>query len=139
MKLSAGRAAEGDGLVVPHDPGANLHHAFAHDGIYFAGHDGAAGLTIGQLDFEEAAARSAGEPADIVSDVEQRDGDGSQHTATLDEAVALRVGFEMVDGFDEFDAGVFFERGGDSLAEFGMGVDAGADGGAASGEFEDGF
>ncbi len=45
----------------------------------------------------------------------------------------------MVDGLDEFDAGVFFECGGDALAEFGMGIDAGADGGAAGGEFQHGF
>ena len=38
-KLAAGGAGEGDGLVVADDAGADLHHAFAHDGIDLARHD----------------------------------------------------------------------------------------------------
>ncbi len=84
LKLAAGSAAEGDGLIVTHHPGANLHHAFAHHGVDLAGHDGAAGLAIGEFNFVVAAARAAGEPANVVGDVEQRDSDGSQHAAALD-------------------------------------------------------
>ena len=49
----------------------------------------------------------------------------------LNQAVPLGVGFEMIDGFDKGDAGLFAESLRDAGTEFGMRVDAAADGRAA--------
>ena len=88
-------------LIVAHHAGADLHHAFAHHRVDLARHDRAARLPIGQLDFVKSAARAAAEPANVVGDVEQRDGDRAQLAVAFDQAVALGVGFEMVDRLDE--------------------------------------
>ena len=117
---------------------ADLHHALAHDRVDLARHDRAAGLPVGEHDFVEAAARTGAEPADIVGNVEQGDGDGAQLAVALDQAVALGVGLEMVDRLDERDAGLLGEHRGHAAAEFRMRVDAGADRRAAGGQFEHG-
>ena len=137
LELPAGRAAEGDRLVVAHHAGGHLHQALAHHRIDLAGHDRAAGLEVGQPDLVEAAARAGAQPADVVGHVEQRDGDGPQLAVALDQAVALGVGLEVVGRLDERDAGLPGEQFGDAAAELGMGVDAGADGRAADGQLAD--
>ncbi len=126
-------------LVVAHHAGRDLHHALAHHRVDLARHDRAARLAVGQHDLVEAAARAAAEPADVVGDVEQRDGDRPQLAVALDQAVALGVGLEVVHRFDERDAGFLREHLGDAAAELGMRVDARADRRAAGGQLEHGF
>ena len=105
LELPAGGPAQGDRLVVAHHAGGDLHQAFAHHRIDLAGHDRTARLAVGELDLVEAAARAGAQPADVVGHVEQRRGDRPQLAVALDQAVALGVGLEMVDGLDEGDAG----------------------------------
>ena len=51
----------------------------------------------------------------------------------FDQTVALRVGFEMIDGFDERDAGCFGDLLRNTVTKLGMRVDAGSNRRAASG------
>src|SRR5215469_5887154 len=67
-------AGPGNGRVVPDHLGANQHHRFAHHRIHLARHDRTAGLYGGKLKFADPAARPASEPADIVCNLEQADG-----------------------------------------------------------------
>ena len=109
----------------------------AHDRVDLAGHDRRAGLAVGQHDLVEAAARAGAEPADVVGDGEQADGDGAQLAGALDQAVAVGVGLEVVLGLDERDAGFLGQHLGHLGAELRVRVDAGADRGAARRQLED--
>ena len=71
------------------------------------------GWTVGEDDFEEAAARAGAEPADVVGDLEERDGDGCAVGRSIRQAVAVGVGLEVVLGLDERDAGFLGEHLGD--------------------------
>ncbi len=120
------------GLGSRHDEG------FADDGVGLAGHDAAAGLNGGEDEFADAAAWAGAEPADVVGDFGEADGEGGEVARGFDEGVLGVLGFEVVLGFAEVDACAGGELGGDEGAELFVGVDAGADGGAADGEFGEG-
>src|SRR5206468_921036 len=65
------RACPGDGRVVANHLRAHHHHRFAHHGIHFAWHDGAARLRSGKPDLADPAARPAAKPANVVCDFKQ--------------------------------------------------------------------
>ena len=107
---------------------------FGLRGIHFAGHDGGAGLVFGKNEFAEAAARAGSEPANVVGDFHERGGESFQRAAGEDDFVVRAERGEFVGMRAERQAGELgdFLRG--AFGEFGMGVEAGADGGAADGE-----
>jgi len=75
------RAGEADGGVIAHDLDGDHGDRFGLRGIYFAGHDGGAGLVFRESEFAEAAARAGGEPANVVGDLEERSGERFQGAA----------------------------------------------------------
>jgi len=68
-------AGEAYGGVIAHDLNGDHGEGFGLRGIYFAGHDGGAGLVFGESEFAEAAARAGGEPANVVGDFHERGGE----------------------------------------------------------------
>src|SRR5262249_31436926 len=123
---AAGGAREGEGLVVADHPGGDLHQAFAHDGVYLARHDRRSRLPVGQYDLVETAARAAPQPANVVGNGKESDGNGSELAAAFDQAVPTRVGFEVVLGFNKRDAGIARQILGYLGPEARMGIDAAA-------------
>ena len=128
------RAGETDGGVVAHHLHGDHGDGFALRGIYFARHDGRAGLVFGKSEFAEAAARAGSEPADVVGDFHQRGGQRFERAAGEDDFVVGGERGEFIRMRAEGQAGELgdFLRG--AFGEFGMRVEAGADGGAADGE-----
>ncbi len=137
LELAAGRSAERDGLIVADHARGDLHQAFAHHRVDLAGHDGTARLPVGKLHFVETAARAAAQPADVVRHVEQRHRHHAELAVTLDQAVALSVRLEVIDGFVKREAGLLGEHLARAARELWMRVDAGADRRAADRQFED--
>ncbi len=123
LKVTASGSADRNGLIVADDARCHLHQAFAHDRIDFPRHDRAAGLAIGQDDFEETAARSRPEPTYVVGYIHKRGGNRLQLTVTINQAIALRVGFEVIDRFDKGYARAFRQRSGDSRPKLWMRID----------------
>ena len=69
--------AECDRLVVAQNRGARLHERFAEHGIHLPRHDGTTGLEVGEDQLVETAPGTArGEPANVVRDGEEGNGDG---------------------------------------------------------------
>ena len=128
------RAGEADGGVVAHHLGGDHGDGFALRGIYFAGHDGGAGLVFGEGQFAEAAARAGGEPANVVGNFHERGGQSFERAAGKNDFVVGGEGGEFVGVRAKGQAGELgdFARG--AFGEFGMGVETGADGGAADGQ-----
>ena len=128
------RAGETDGGVVAHHLDGDHGERFGLRGIHFAGHDAGAGLVFGKNEFAEAAARAGSEPANVVGDFHERGGERFQSAAGEDEFVVRAERGEFIGMRAERQAGKFgdFFRG--AFGEFGMGVEAGADSGAADGE-----
>lgn len=131
----AAEAAQGDCGVVADDCAADHDEGFGDDGVDLAGHDAGAGLDGGEDEFAYAAAGAGAEPADVVGDFAEADGDGFEDAAGFDDGVFGGLGLEVIGGFAEVDTHACGEFGGDHGAEFFVGVDAGADGCAADGEF----
>ncbi len=101
LKVAAGCTADRDCLIVSDDAGGHLHQALAHDRVHFAWHDRAAWLSIWQNDFKETAAWSRAQPTDIVGDIHECGRDGLELAMAIDQAIALRIGLEVIDSFDE--------------------------------------
>ena len=120
---------------LPDDLRAHLDEHLAHHGVDLAGHDGGTGLGGGQLQFADAATRAGTEQADVVGDFDQADGDGLECAAGFDDGIARGLRFEMVGGFAQFEAGFVGDAVNGFAREINVGVDAGADGGAAKGQF----
>ena len=102
LELPAGRSADHNCLVISHNPGSQLHHAFAHYRVYFAWHDRAARLSVWNADFEKPAPRPRTQPSDVVCHVKKGRSDGPQIAMTFNQAVPLGVPFKMINRFDEF-------------------------------------
>ncbi len=125
----------GDGGVVADDLAADLDEHFAHDGVDFAGHDGGAGLGGGELEFADATTGAGAHPADVVGDFDEGGGKGFEGAAEVNDGVFGGLGFEVVGGFAEVEASFLVDFVDDACGELGVAVEAGADGGAAEGEF----
>ena len=89
---------------LPMHAAGDLHHRLGDHGVHLAGHDRAAGLRLGERQLEDAAARAAAEPADVVGDLGERDGDRLQLAVGGDERILGGLGLEVVLGFVEVDA-----------------------------------
>ena len=133
LEISLG-AGEGDGGVVSVDLHGDHGHGFALRGIHFAGHDRRAGLVFGDADLGEAAARSGSEPANVVGDFHQRNRERGDGAVGVDEFVVRGKRGKFIAMRAKRQVGELRDLLGGALGEFGMRVQAGADGGAADGQ-----
>ena len=74
-------ASHRDAEVITHNLVAHLAHHFWDDGVDLTWHDGGAWLHSWEVDFTETAARTAGEQAQVVTDLVDLDGDATQSGA----------------------------------------------------------
>ena len=125
---------DGGGVVVPHDLCADHSERLGLGRVHLSGHDGASGLVLGEAELAEAAAGAGSQEANVLRDLEEGRGDGVEGAGGLDEGVVGGEGFEFVGGGGEVLSGHLGHFGGDGLGKAFVGVDAGADGGAALGE-----
>ena len=77
-------ASHRDAEVITHDLVAHLAHHFGDDGVDLTWHDGGAWLHSREVDFAETAARTAGEEAQVVTDLVDLDGDAAEGGAIAD-------------------------------------------------------
>ena len=129
------RARPGDGGVGADNLRANHHRRLAHHRVDFARHDRAAGLRGGQLNFADAAARPAAEPANVVGDFEKADRDRFKLAARFDDRVLSALRFEMIRRFAKCDSGSLLEMVHHFRGKIVVPIQTGADGGAAEREF----
>jgi hypothetical protein len=105
-------ASEGDGSVVAEDLGAEHGEGLALGRVDFAGHDGAAGLILRELELGEAV----------------------ELAVRFDDGVVGGEGLKLVGCGDELGAGHLGDFLGDALGKALEAVEAGADSGAALGQ-----
>lgn len=122
-------AADGGSDMVTHHLGADHGQGLALGGVNLAGHDGGAGLVLGEDQLAETATRAGTEVADILGDLEQRSGQGVEGTGGLDDGVVGSQDLELVGGSLELGAGHLGDLGSDGLVEALEGVQTGTDGG----------
>lgn len=127
-------AGKGDGGVVAEDLGAEHGQGLALRGVDLAGHDGAAGLVLGELELGETAAGTGAEETDVLCDLEEGDGEGVELAVGLDDGVVGGKSLELVGSSDELGAGHLGDLLSDALSEALEGVEASADGGTTLGE-----
>ena len=135
MALAAGHR---DGGVIAHHLGADHGQRLALGRIDLARHDRGARLVFRQGQLAETGTRTRAEQADIIGDLEQRDGDGIERAMRLDQTILGRQRLEFVRSGDEGDFG---QRGGflgEGFGETDLGVQPGADGGTALGQLAQG-
>eukprot|EP00053_Salpingoeca_punica_P014059 m.127581 g.127581 ORF g.127581 m.127581 type:complete len:519 (+) comp16367_c6_seq3:176-1732(+) len=130
-------ASHGDGGVVAHDLHADHGEGLALRRVDLAGHDGGAGLVLGQRQLAEAGARAGAEEPDVVGNLENgccRSVDGS---VRHDHRVMRRQSLKLVWRRREGQPRDACDAGGDEVGEACGRVEAGADGGAALGELHE--
>jgi hypothetical protein len=123
-------AGEGDGGVVAEDLGAEHGEGLALGGVDLAGHDGATGLVLGELELGKTAARTGAEEADVLGDLEEGDCEGVELAVGLDDGVVGGKSLELVGCGDELGAGHLGDLLGNALGEALEAVQASADGGS---------
>ena len=128
------RTGKADGGVIAHHLHGDHGDGFALRGIHLARHDGRAGLVFGKSEFAQAAARAGSEPANVVGDFHERGGQRFQRAGGEDDFVVRGERSEFVGMRAERQAAEFADFARGAFGEFGMRVEAGADGGAADGE-----
>lgn len=124
-------ARDGGGNMVAHDLSADHGKGLALSGVHLARHDGRAGLVLRQNEFRKTAARTGSEIADILSDLEQRAGEGVQGAGGLDDGIVSRKDLELVGRGLELSASQLADLLSNSLIESLVGVQAGTDSSAA--------
>lgn len=122
-------AGEGDGGVVAEDLGAEHGEGLALGGVDLAGHDGATGLVLGELELGKTAARTGAEETDVLGDLEEGDCEGVELAVGLDDGVVGGKSLELVGCGDELGAGHLGDLLSNALGETLEAVQAGADGG----------
>ena len=134
LEDGARRSREGDGGVVAHHPGGHHREQLGDHRVHLAGHDRRARLHLGEGDLGDPGSRAAGEQADVGCDRVERDGGPAQGAVGRDHRVEAPLRLEVVVGLVEGKS----EVGGETLdhpaGERRVGVDPGADGGAAEGQ-----
>ncbi len=129
-----GRAAHIDRDVVADHLRRDHRHCLALSGVDFARHNGAARFVGRQKKFADSAAGSRSQHANIVRDFHQRTCNGLHDAGRLDNRVVRRQRFELIRRRDKGFAGQARDRFGRSFRELRMGIEAGADRGAAQGQ-----
>lgn len=127
-------ASNGGSNVVTHHLGADHGQGLALGGVDLAGHDGRAGLVLGQDQLAQTAAGTGAEVADILGDLEQRGSQGVQGAGGLDDGVVGGQNLELVGGSLELSAGHLGDLGGNGLVEALEGVQTSTDGGTTLGK-----
>jgi len=125
------RAGEGDGRVVAEHTHRHLRERLRLGGVDLAGHDRRAGLVLGEAQLADAGARAGGVPAHVVGDLHERAGERAQRRARVHDRVVRRERGEEVAGGAERPAGQAADVGRRHLGEARVGVESGADRGAA--------
>ena len=121
----------GNGDVVARDAEGHLVQQLRDHGVHLAGHDGGTVLPGGQADLSEAGTGAGGHEPQIVGDLGQGDGTVPHCRGHGGEAVHVLGGVDQIRGLPELRVHVGGQGLGD-VAEVGaVGVEAGADGGAA--------
>jgi hypothetical protein len=128
------RAGEGDGGVVAEDLGAEHGQGLALGGVDLAGHDGAAGLVLGELELGKTAAGTGAEETDVLGDLEEGDSEGVELAVGLDDGVVGGKSLELVGCSNELGAGHLGDLLGNALSEALEAVEASADGGTTLGQ-----
>ena len=131
----AGCTADAHGYVVAHDLGGDHGEGFGLGGVHFAGHDGGAGLVVGNDDFANAGTGTAAEHANVIANFHERNGDALEGAGEFDHGIVGGEGFKLVGSRYEGLAGEFRDFGGYVLGVACRGVEAGANGCSAEGEF----
>lgn len=122
-------ATNGGSDVVTHNLSADHGERLALGGVDLSGHDGRAGLVLGEAQLAETAAGSGSEVTDILGNLEQRAGQGVQGAGCLDDRVVGSENLELVGGSLELGAGQLADLGSDGLVEALEGVQTGTDSG----------
>ena len=128
------RGGDADGGVVAHDLDGDHGEGFGLGGVHLAGHDGRTGLIFWDDEFAKSAAGTGGEPADVVGDLHERAGEGFYGSACNDEFVVAGERGKFVGRGFEGKAGELRDVRGGTVSELGVGIQAGADGGATYSE-----
>ena len=84
-----------------------------------------------QLNFTDAAAWAAPEPANVVGNLEQTDRDRFEKSAGFDHRVFAPLSLEMIFRFVKSDAGALFQMPHHLARKIDMSIQTGADGGPA--------
>jgi hypothetical protein len=121
------RASEGDGGVVAEDLGAEHGQGLALGGVDLAGHDGAAGLVLGELELSKTAAGTGAEETNVLGDLEEGDGEGVELAVGLDDGIVGGKSLELVGCGDELGAGHLGDLLSNALSEALEAVETSAD------------
>ena len=124
-------AGEGDGRVVAEHLHAHLGQCLRLRRVDLARHDGGAGLVLGERELAQTRARTAAEEADVVGDLEERDGDRIDGAVAHHHGVMRRQRLELVGCAGEGQAGDLGDALGHLLGKAFRSVEPGADGDAA--------
>ena len=73
--------------VVADDLSAHHGHSFALRWVYFAGHDGRAGLVLGQRKLAETTSRSRSQKADVIGNLHHSTGESINSTMQVYKSV----------------------------------------------------
>jgi hypothetical protein len=128
------RAGEGDSGVVAEDLGAEHGEGLALGGVDLAGHDGAAGLVLGELELSKTTAGTGAEETDVLGDLEEGDSEGVELAVGLDDGVVGGKSLELVGSGDELGASHLSDLLGNALSEALEAVEASADGSTTLGQ-----
>jgi hypothetical protein len=128
------RTSEGDSGLVTKDLAAEHGQRLTLGGVDLAGHDGRTGLVLGELELTKTAARTRTEESDVLSDLEERGGQGVQLTVGLNNGVVGSKSLELVGSSDELVTGELSDLGSNVLGEALEGVETGADSGTTLSE-----
>ena len=120
---------EGDGSVVAEHLGAEHGERLALGGVDLAGHDGATGLVLGELELGKTAARTGTEETDVLGDLEEGDCESVELAVGLNNGVVGGKSLELVGCGDELGAGHLGDLLSNTLGETLEAVQAGADSG----------
>jgi len=121
---------EGDGGVVAEHLGAEHSEGLALGGVDLAGHDGATGLVLGELELGKTAARTRAEETNVLSDLEEGNCEGVELAVGLNNGVVGGERLELVGSGDELGAGHFGDLLSNALGEALEAVEAGTDSGS---------
>ena len=121
--------ADVDGHVVSEHRATDHRHGFALRRVDLPRHDRAARLVLGNAQLADSAARTRREPAHVVRDLHQRSGDRLERPVREHQRIVRGERLELVGRAGERMAGQTRELLRDSVREFGMRVESGADGG----------
>ena len=120
--------------VIAHDLGGHHGQRLRLSRVDLAGHDRGARLVRRQFELAQAAARARRQKPYVVGDLHQARSHGVERARHLHDRVVGGDGLELVLGGPEGKPGERGDFGREARIEAGLGVEPGADGGAALGE-----